>query len=56
MKHPHYTNNPPVRPLSNLAKLNRKGGQATAKKLTAAQRKASASKAAKARWTKRIKT
>jgi hypothetical protein len=35
-----------------LAKLGRKGGKATAQKLTAEQRKASARKAAKARWAK----
>jgi hypothetical protein len=36
----------------HLAKLGRKGGKATAQKLTAEQRKASARKAAKARWAK----
>jgi hypothetical protein len=36
----------------HLAKLGRKGGKATAKKLTAQQRKESARKAAKARWAK----
>jgi hypothetical protein len=39
---------------SHAAKiLGRKGGQATARKLSAAERSASASKAAKARWKKR---
>ena len=36
-----------------FAKFSRKGGQATAKKLTPEQRKASARKAAQARWAKK---
>jgi hypothetical protein len=35
-----------------LAKLGRKGGKATANKLTAEQRRESARKAARARWAK----
>jgi hypothetical protein len=35
-----------------LSELGRKGGKATAKKLTSEQRKQNARKAAKARWTK----
>ena len=40
------------RDLDLMLELGRKGGKATAQKLTAEQRKASASKAAKARWAK----
>ena len=36
-----------------FAKFGRKGGQATARKLTPEQRKASARKAALARWAKK---
>ena len=36
-----------------LAKLGRRGGKATAKKMTAEQRKESARKAARARWARR---
>jgi hypothetical protein len=39
--------------LEYFRKVGRKGGQATAKKLTPEQRKASARKAAQARWAKR---
>jgi hypothetical protein len=42
--------------LSISRTLGSKGGQTTAKKRTPEQRKASARKAAKARWAKRIKT
>jgi hypothetical protein len=38
-----------------LAKLGRRGGRATAKNLTPEQRKASARKAAQARWAKQRK-
>jgi hypothetical protein len=38
-----------------FAKFGRKGGQATAKNLTPEQRKASARKAAQARWAKKKK-
>jgi hypothetical protein len=38
-----------------LSELGRKGGKATAKKLTAEERKESARKAAQARWAKREK-
>jgi len=37
---------------SAAVQLGRRGGKATAQKLTAEQRKESASKAAKARWAK----
>jgi len=36
-----------------FAKFGKKGGKATAKKLTAEQRKESARKAAQARWSKK---
>jgi hypothetical protein len=36
-------------------KLGRKGGQATAKNLTPAERKASAQRAAQARWARKAK-
>lgn len=39
-----------------LRKLGRKGGKATAKKLTPEQRKESARKAAEARWAKAVGT
>jgi hypothetical protein len=39
-----------------FAKFGKKGGKATAKNLTPEQRKASARKAAKARWAKAKKT
>jgi general stress protein YciG len=38
-----------------LRKLGRKGGKATAKKLTPEQRKEAARKAARARWAKKNK-
>jgi len=41
---------------SYATQFARKGGQARAKKLTAEQRKASARKAAQARWAKKMDT